>query len=395
MSNIMIKLQYLEFPECTREALNYLVRNFSSESPRGVPGRGGGMENFAKEIAQEYIVDVSRRKGQNSRKLNAVHEFQLLEMLCSTLHEAPEHACYSIFSVIFGGHVDPNKINLMTKLVSMAISISCGPVLGCTALWMQEQGSQSQPVCDLAQRLVDDYCMLYPNISMSFRNLPAVSSLFTCNFVTALTTIYPYTDISKAPPPVLLECVVDWISADSCLCSDSVRLVRIQSTFTCPIAGLIRWCILGPLVTMETGGINKSSVAAQNENCSANSNSSQGLHQEKLKTQFSKLHFGVLQSLQAYRSMELNETLLTYADLYIVSRTVASYYKGGQCPENVLQVVTMATDRLAQIIQVGLTTRSLSGKLDVRQICEGLPQNRLMQMIVSMRYGSREAMDVS
>lgn len=41
--------------------------------------------------------------------------------------------------------------------------------------------------------LVDDYCLLYPDVSDTFKNLPKVSSLFTCNFVTALTTIYPYT----------------------------------------------------------------------------------------------------------------------------------------------------------------------------------------------------------
>lgn len=57
--------------------------------------------------------------------------------MCLALQEAPENSRFSIFSAIFGGHVDPVKISLMTKLVSMAISISCGPVLGCVALWMQ------------------------------------------------------------------------------------------------------------------------------------------------------------------------------------------------------------------------------------------------------------------
>ena len=70
-------------------------------------------------------------------QLNAVHELQLLEMICSSLQEAPEQSRYNIFSAIFGGHVDSVKINLLSKLVSMAISISCAAVLGCAALWMQ------------------------------------------------------------------------------------------------------------------------------------------------------------------------------------------------------------------------------------------------------------------
>ncbi|XP_045214164.2 integrator complex subunit 15-like [Mercenaria mercenaria] len=393
MSSILKKLQYLEFPECTKEALNYIVRNYASDPHRGVPGRAGASENIAVEVAQEYIIDMSRRKGHKHRKLNAVHELQLLEMLCSALQEAPEHACYSIFSAIFGGHVDPFKINLMTQLVSMAISVSCGPVLGCAAIWMQEQGSQSQSVCDLAQKLVDDYCMLYPNVSKAFKNLPKVSSLFTCNFMTALTTIYPYTDASKSPPPVLLECIVDWISSDSCLCSDSVRLVRIQSTFTCPIGGLVRWCILGPLVTASSGSDKNASGHSKMEQSSALK--AVTFTDEKLQSLFPRLHLAVLQSLQAYKSMELQEHLLTFTDLFIVSKTLAVFYKGGQCSEQLLPVVNTSTDRLAQIIQVALTTNSLPGKFDIRQVCEGLPQNRLMQMILTMRYGKQEPMDLS
>lgn len=67
MSNIRTKLQYLDFPECTKEALNYLVHNFASDSHRGVPGRAGSNENFALTVAQEYIVDVAKKKGLTSR----------------------------------------------------------------------------------------------------------------------------------------------------------------------------------------------------------------------------------------------------------------------------------------------------------------------------------------
>lgn len=163
---------------------------------------------------------------------------------------------------------------------------------------------------------------------------------------------------------MLLECIVDWISANSRLCSDSVRLVRIQSTFTCPIGGLVRWCILGPLVT-ATVNIDKTtlpSVSTQKENSSDLKNKNT-FSSEKLQSLFSRLHLAVLQSLQAYRSMELQEHLLTFTDLFIVSKTLIVFFKGGQCSEHFLPFVNTSTDRLAQIIQVALTTKSLPGKI--------------------------------
>lgn len=77
---------------------------------------------------------------------------------------------------------------------------------------------------------------------------------------------------------------------------------------------------------------------------------------------FSKLHLGVLVSLQAYRSMELNEQLFTYPDMYVVSKTLVAYYRNGQCPKQVQEMISISVDRLAQIIQVALTTKSMSGK---------------------------------
>lgn len=393
-SNIFMKLQYLEFPDCSKEALIYIVKVLSESKLGGVPGLGASNEKLARDVAQDFIINVSSRKGHHSRKLSALHELQLLEMISSCLQEAPEYSCFAVFSSIFGGHVQPAKTSLMTKLVSMAISISCSAVLGCVALWMQEHGSQSQPVCDLAEKLVSDYCLLYPNINPAFRRLPQISSLFTCNLVTALTTIYPYTDSSKSPPLGLLESIVDWISDDPCLCSDSVRLVRIRSNYTCPISGLMRWCILGPLVTSTLETSAKSSADGASKQSSLTRLEPDAY--ADLMVLFSRLHLSVLLSLQAYKSMELKEHLFSYPDFYIVSKTLASHYKSGKCSESVLQLMNVLVDRLAQTVQVALTSGSLPEKFDVCQVCDGLPPNRLLQMVVTLRHGkSLEAMDLS
>lgn len=71
------------------------------------------------------------------QKLNAIQELQLLEMVCSCLQGAPQSSRFSIFSVIFGGNIEASKTTLLTKLVSMALSIGSGAVLDCAALWMQ------------------------------------------------------------------------------------------------------------------------------------------------------------------------------------------------------------------------------------------------------------------
>ena len=67
MSSILKKLQYLEFPECTKEALSYLVRTCASDPHRGVPGRSAAGENVVSEVAQDYIVEMSRKKGHKHR----------------------------------------------------------------------------------------------------------------------------------------------------------------------------------------------------------------------------------------------------------------------------------------------------------------------------------------
>lgn len=166
----------------------------------------------------------------------------------------------------------------------------------------------------------------------------------------------PISDASKSPPPELLECIVEWISADPCLCSDSVRLVRIRSNYTCPLGGLVRWCILGPLV-ISCG----SKISHPSASTSSSSTEKTAESDEKLMKLFSKLHLGVLVSLQAYKSMELNEHLFTYADMYLVSKTLAAYYRNGQCLQQVQEMVSVSVDRLAQMIQLALTTNSISG----------------------------------
>uniref|UniRef100_A0A8W8M9B0 Uncharacterized protein n=1 Tax=Magallana gigas TaxID=29159 RepID=A0A8W8M9B0_MAGGI len=340
MSKILKKLSYLDFPENSRQALQYVASCYSDGSTHhglSIPGLESASENWAYEVCHEYIYfhSSSRRAAQ---KLNAVQELQLLEMLSSCLSEANEGSRYSIFNAIFGGSPEGYKIILLTKLVSMALSLGVGPVLDCAALWMQEHGCHSKASCDLAHSLVEDYCLLFPEVSTTFQGLPRISPLFTCNFITAVATIYPFDGnaFQKPPPLSLLRYITTWVSSDPCLCSESVRLSRIQANFSCPFMGLVQWCILGHLYThcKVTNEAEKTEIL--------------GL--------LSKLHFGILQSLLAYKSMELNQALFYMPHFVSLSQALMQLNSQGCKSEDTLHLLI---EKIGQVIQVAMVTGSL------------------------------------
>lgn len=377
MSKILKKLSYLDFPENSRQALQYVASCYSDGSTHhglSIPGLESASENWAYEVCHEYIYfhSSSRRAAQ---KLNAVQELQLLEMLSSCLSEANEGSRYSIFNAIFGGSPEGYKIILLTKLVSMALSLGVGPVLDCAALWMQEHGCHSKASCDLAHSLVEDYCLLFPEVSTTFQGLPRISPLFTCNFITAVATIYPFDGnaFQKPPPLSLLRYITTWVSSDPCLCSESVRLSRIQANFSCPFMGLVQWCILGHLYThcKVTNEVEKTEIL--------------GL--------LSKLHFGILQSLLAYKSMELNQALFYMPHFVSLSQALMQLNSQGCKSEDTLHLLI---EKIGQVIQVAMVTGSLKeekGYFGLKQICSILPQNRLLEII--QQHQLPQSMDTS
>lgn len=54
MSNILKRLSYMDFPECTQEALHYLSRCLRKEAG-SIPGLGGGGEDYAVEVSRDFI----------------------------------------------------------------------------------------------------------------------------------------------------------------------------------------------------------------------------------------------------------------------------------------------------------------------------------------------------
>ncbi|XP_041363117.1 uncharacterized protein C7orf26-like [Gigantopelta aegis] len=386
MANILLHLKNIDYPKCTQDALKYLMSCFSSHEGAAIPGLGQGSGNYAAEVCQEYILFRSRTGVQKT--LNAVHELQLLEMLCTCFKEAPTKTKYQIFNLIFGGRGDNHTHSLFIKLVSMALSVSCSPVLDCAAIWMQERGADSTPVLALTKRLVDDYCLLFPDPSQVLVKLPSTSPLFVCNFITSVTTAFTFFDGNSVPPCVLLEHVTDWINQDCTLCCESVRQISIHNTYSSPIPGLTGWCIRGPVVAHK--------LTKSNHPGFSQSKLSKGL------SVLSRLHLGLLQSLEFCENNHMSQYLLSITDLFNIVNSLVFLYKMSGLSEDE-PCVHVALERVAQVIQVAVVNGCL--RVDpvkfqgFRSLIQtSLPPNRLLQMVVSHIAGDRRgesSMDVS
>ncbi|XP_059168998.1 integrator complex subunit 15-like isoform X2 [Physella acuta] len=367
--NILNNLYRLNFPDCTREALSFLT-SFISQDCATIPGLSANTEQIIVEICQEFVLFKSVRGPQ---KLTAVQELHLLDMICTCFSEAPEKCKYRMFNLMFGAHGD-GTVNLLTKLVSLALSVRCTPVLLCAAIWMQERDSLSPDVKGLTQRLVSDYCILFPDHSSVFSTLPSVSPLFACNFVTAATSLYSFAGPDSLPPLALLQHVSEWVYKDNTMCCESLRQAAIHSAYTTPVPGLTGWCVRGPL------------VCCQLKKKSSDVHISQS-HVDSLLACLDKLHLALLQSIAFTAYVNLSPGLISASDLAHIAQTLQVVARPNPSVEEEA-ACTIALERLAQILQVSANTRTYiadRGKIkEMESLAKHkLPYNRLLSMVLN------------
>ncbi|KAK7112859.1 integrator complex subunit 15-like [Littorina saxatilis] len=388
VQNMMKRLQRMEFPESTREALRYIVSTFASQDGPAIPGLNEGPEAVVGEICQAFVLFKTKR---GIKVLSALHELQLLELLCGCFKAASEKYKYRIFQLMFGNRGDEHANTLLTKLVSMALSVSCTSVLDCAAIWMQERSCHSSDSLLLTSRLVEDYCLLFPDPCNVFHRLPSISPLFVCNFTTAVTALFTFNSQESVPPFSLLEHVTSWVTSDCTLCCESIRQVGIHGTCSSPIPGLMSWCVLGPVVCTHLLNRMPPKEKASNKGgkvCRASLT--------KTLSILSKLHLGVLQSLDFCRSSSLSQCLLNVTDaMHLVTQLSELLQhvrgEGGALGvgEEVEGVVDMAMERLAQVLQVAkmagclMVQRGSMSELASMAV-KHLPNNRLLNMVVAV-----------
>lgn len=226
---------------------------------------------------------------------------------------------------------------------------------------MQQLGCTSQPSLELARNLVKDFVTFARKASEQLKTLPMLAPRFSANFMTAVTDLYLNETKGEmlAPPEILLEVFTEWVSENPSLCLASQQPLALPTGAIAmpvipPLAGLIRWCVLAPLITT--------------------------------KSCYSKLHLSILQSLQQTPQTNGQPTALNVQHLGLIINSlllqVESLRKINRNPEND-EMIQMSLERFAQAVQVALSTRCIYGST-AQLLCrlESLPHNQLMEIVI-------------
>ncbi|XP_013869285.1 integrator complex subunit 15 isoform X2 [Austrofundulus limnaeus] len=340
------------------------------------------------ELVEEFILHAPKDRNAPARKMSALQELQLLEIMCSCFQEQSRDTVRQLmFSALFhiqGNQADESRMVLLGKLVSMAVAVGRVPILECAATWLQR--THRVYCVRLAQVLVDDYCSMVPGSVPTLQNIHSMSPRFCCQFITAVSTLY---DLSSelVPPLELLQMIVSWIQEDprlvliTFLNTPLSGSQPISSLDVTPLGSLVRWCVKAPLAYRNE----KKQVLA---NRSADS-------EPDPRPLFSALHLSVLQVFMLLPNV-LNEKGLFGRLALLQMESVAALTSdlsrlldqadkhahtsaaGAQVPPQ------LALDRLAQALQVAMASGALlCSREDLRPICSRLPHNNLLQLVLS------------
>ncbi|KAM6948256.1 integrator complex subunit 15 [Aplochiton taeniatus] len=342
------------------------------------------------ELVEEFILHAPKERHVPPRRMSALQELQLLEIMCSCFQEQSRDAVRQlIFSALFGlqgNQADESRMALLGKLVSMAIAMGRVPILECAATWLQR--THRVYCVRLARGLVDDYCSLVPCSMPTLQNIHSSSPRFCCHFITAVTTLYDLTTEELTPPTELLQMIVSWLHDDNRLVLINFLNTPISGTQPInwldltPLAGLVRWCVKAPLAYRRDKKQGLTNGTTENE--------------PEAEPLFSALHLSVLQVflllpqaltdkgllgrlalLQLDQLAALTSDLARLLDLADKHGHTAS---GGDAQAQ----SQLALDRLAQALQVAMAGGALlCSREDLRAICSRLPHNNLLQLVMS------------
>lgn len=333
--------------------------------------------------------------GATNNTLTLAQEFQLVIALCDFFSERSVPGASSTNNTMFlslfgtGGAPSAARPRVLAKLVSTAISGRLAAVLSAAGTWMQQMGPSSGCCTQLARSIVSDFitfaapapaaagasadAVAVPAAALTV--LPEVAPRFTVNLITACCELYLVEPANcPAPPAALLSVFTGWLLAAPLLCVGVLQPPALPSgaiamPMVTPLVGLIRWCVLAPLV---------GAAAAPDSTAAA---------------AYSRLHLAVLQSLVHSRAHESAVSASqapgisalhlgqVVAALKQMPRPMATDDDGGDdAADGRLQV---SLERLAQSVQLGLAARAITGNV-TQLFCrlEALPANPLMQIVI-------------
>ena len=183
---------------------------------------------------------------------------------------------------------------------------------------------------EVADKLYHDFCLLLPNAHKPLMMIGTVSPHLAYRLCLAYITMYSMGDARTLPPDILLQVILKWLTDCPQLFTigeghtHKLRLLRSSpiNTELIPLVGLIRWSVIGPLIQSSSEGI------------------------------YSDLHYKLLIAIslsQTGKSLWTSDQLIGLAKLLM--KHASSHGDGG---------VDRAVDRLAQILQVSMTSQVIS-----------------------------------
>ncbi|KAG8296903.1 uncharacterized protein C7orf26 homolog isoform X2 [Homalodisca vitripennis] len=363
-TEIKHSLRKLDFPSCVKESLKTIEKLCLSSHGLGRT-QSIKQTDFAMELITEFVFCEVDRRGFKKRKLSAIQELLLLEVLCDYLSHPNINEVWrnSIFMSLFpSSHGERSR--LLVKLVSLSISINNSSVLNATAVLIQQVGCTSKFSIQLAQGLVNDHFILMPKGNGSLQDLPIIAPLFTANFLTAVTEMYYSSDrsILTPPPSRLLEVITQWVGENPSLCITAL-IVNLQPALplggipmpaVTPYAGLFKWCVLSPLYgSDETASL------------------------------YSQLHLSLLNSLLENEKTVSGNNVISAQSL---SSIVALIYKSNGKDRTKQQD---SINIFAQAVHMALYTRCVYGnKQDMLVQLETLSSNQLMSVVINEHRAS-------
>ncbi|XP_052848972.1 integrator complex subunit 15 [Drosophila gunungcola] len=347
------------YPSCAVEALTRLETLIASRNK----------QNMVMQIISEYIFlertgkdgDVRKSQALPISQMNLFQEFQLIIALIEYFSRPGRDATRNaIFLSLFGSHLNPQRSKLLSRLISTAVSGSVAPLLSSAGTWMQQVGCKTPLSLEVAQNIVSDFISYSRKTPEQLKQLPMVGPHFAANFMVAVADLYLNEQRSQTlnpPPDALLDTITEWMTENPTLCQASQQPLvlpagAIAMPFATPLAGLLRWVVLAPLVS----------------NRSAYSN----LHLSLLRALQQLVSSGESTALPSQELMQIVKSLQNYCTRLGESKTDpdsdAAYQK---CME-----------RFAQAVQIALSSNCISNQIQLLCLLESLPPHKLMKIVI-------------
>ncbi|TMW51638.1 hypothetical protein DOY81_003288 [Sarcophaga bullata] len=333
---------------------------------------GRGKQNFLMQLISEFVFlerikDTEVRRGQSPQsygniQMNKIQEFQLILVLIEFFSQpGPDSTRNAVFLSLFGANLTPQRSKILCKLISTAVSGSVAPLLSSAGTWMQQVGCTTPPALEVAQSLVSDFIIFSRKTSEQLKQLPLVAPHFAANLMTSVADLYLNEQRGglTAPPDALLDVFCEWVTENPSLCLASQQPLAlpvgaIAMPVVTPLAGLIRWSVLSPIVS------NRATYSS--------------LHLSLLQTLLEIVSNGPPTALSAQHLSLIALPLKNHAVRLLSEKIEPSQDEDFQ----------RCMERFAQAVQVGLSCNCVYGNVP-QLLCtlESLPSNNLMKIVIS------------